>query len=167
MKNNHSSTSDSLEYTKSCTKRIHAPFFSMRMDVNRDWEIYQNLNQWLKISKISYAKRSVNNQKVQKFVPAFWKRTWVWKMLQNLLPNICKTKHAKLSANHSINSEDIFKSTKNVLEKRSTKEDSSNTNTSKVLSKIWNRKNLHSSNTTFPWLKVLYKFMVQSVELNS
>ena len=56
---------------------------------------------------------------------------------------------------HSINSEDIFKSTKNVLEKRSTKEDSSNTTTSKVLSKICNRKNLHSNNTTFPWLKVL------------
>ena len=56
---------------------------------------------------------------------------------------------------HSINSEDIFKSTKNVLEKCSTKEDSSNTTTSKVLSKICNRKNLHSNNTTFPWLKFL------------
>ena len=71
------------------------------------------------------------------------------------------------NAKHSINSEDIFKSTKNVLGKRSTKEDSSNTTTSKVLSKICNRKNLHSSNTTFSWLKVLYKFMVCSVELNS
>ena len=59
------------------------------------------------------------------------------------------------NAKHSINSEVIFKSTKNVLEKRSTKEDSSNTTTSKVLSKICNRKNLHSNNTTFPWLKVL------------
>ena len=59
------------------------------------------------------------------------------------------------NAKHSINSEDIFKLTKNVLEKRSTKEDSSNTTTSKVLSKICNRKNLHSNNTTFPWLKVL------------
>ena len=59
------------------------------------------------------------------------------------------------NAKHSINSEDIFKSTKNVLEKRSTKEDSSNTTTSKVLSKICNRKNLHSNNTTFPWLKFL------------
>ena len=56
---------------------------------------------------------------------------------------------------HSINSEDIFKSTKNVLEKCSTKEDSSNTTTSNVLSKICNRNNLHSNNTTFPWLKVL------------
>ena len=71
------------------------------------------------------------------------------------------------NGNHSINSENIFKSIKNVLEKPSTKEDSSNTTTPKVLSKICNRKNLHSSNTTFPWLKVLYKFMVQSVELNS
>ena len=71
------------------------------------------------------------------------------------------------NGNHSINSENIFKSIKNVLEKPSTKEDSSNTTTPKFLSKICNRKNLHSSNTTFPWLKVLYKFMVQSVELNS
>ena len=70
------------------------------------------------------------------------------------------------NGNHSINSENIFKSIKNVLEKPSTKEDSSNTTTPKFLSKICNRKNLHSSNTTFPWLKVLYKFMVQSVELN-
>ena len=59
------------------------------------------------------------------------------------------------NAKHSINSEDIFKSTKNVLEKCSTKEDSSNTTTSNVLSKICNRNNLHSNNTTFPWLKVL------------
>ena len=46
------------------------------------------------------------------------------------------------NAKHSINSEDIFKSTKNVLEKCSTKEDSSNTTTSNILSKICNRKNL-------------------------
>ena len=56
---------------------------------------------------------------------------------------------------HSINSEDIFKSTKNVLEKYSTQEDSSNTTTSNELSKTCNRNNLHSNNTTFPWLKVL------------
>ena len=56
---------------------------------------------------------------------------------------------------HSINFEDIFKSTKNVLEKYSTQEDSSNTTTSKVLSKVFNRKNLHGNNTTFPQLKVL------------
>ena len=68
---------------------------------------------------------------------------------------------------HSINSEDIFKSTKNVLEKYSTQEDSSNTTTSNDLSKICNRNNLHSNNTTFLWLKFLYKFIVQSVELNS
>ena len=59
------------------------------------------------------------------------------------------------NAKHSINSEDIFISTKNVLEKRSTKEGSSNTATSKVLSKICIRKNLHSNNTIFPWLKFL------------
>ena len=70
------------------------------------------------------------------------------------------------NANNSINSEDIFKSTKNISEKRNTTEDSSNTNTSKCLSKICNRKNIHSNNTTFPWLKVLWKFMVRSVELN-
>ena len=59
------------------------------------------------------------------------------------------------NAKDSINSEHIFKSTKNVLKKRSTKEDSSNTTTSNVLSKICSRKNFHSSNTTFPWLKFL------------
>ena len=53
------------------------------------------------------------------------------------------------NAKHSINPEDIFKSTKNVLEKRSTKEGSSSTTTSKVLSKICIKKNLHSNNTTF------------------
>ena len=58
------------------------------------------------------------------------------------------------NAKHCINSEDIFKSTKNVLEKCTTKVDSPYTTTSKVLSKICNRKNLHSNNTTFPWLKV-------------
>ena len=47
------------------------------------------------------------------------------------------------------------KSTKNVLEKLRTKEDSSNSTTSKVLSKICDRKNVHSNNTTFPSLKVL------------
>ena len=59
------------------------------------------------------------------------------------------------NAKHSINSENIFKSSKNVLEKCSTKEDFSNTTTSNGLSKICNRNNLHSNNTTFPWLKVL------------
>ena len=56
---------------------------------------------------------------------------------------------------HSSNSVDIFKSTTNVLEKRNAKEDSSSTNKSKVLSKIRNRKNLQSNNTTFPGLKFL------------
>ena len=60
------------------------------------------------------------------------------------------------NAKHCINSEYIFKSAKNILKKRITKEDSSNTTASKVLTKICNRKNLHSNNTTtFPWLKVL------------
>ena len=59
------------------------------------------------------------------------------------------------NAKHSINSEDIFKSTKNVLEKCSTKKDYCITATSKVLSKICNGKNFRSNNTTFPWLKVL------------
>ena len=67
----------------------------------------------------------------------------------------------------SINSESNVISTKNVLEKRSTKEDFSNTATSKVLSKICNRKSLRGNNTFFPWLKVLLKFMLRSVKLNS
>ena len=41
----------------------------MRMNLNRDYEINQSLKQWLKISKTSYTKRTVNNQEVQKFVP--------------------------------------------------------------------------------------------------
>ena len=41
----------------------------MRADLNRDQEIYQNLNQWLNISKKSYTNWRVNNDKVQKFVP--------------------------------------------------------------------------------------------------
>ena len=66
--------------------------------------------------------------------------------------------NAKLSCNFA----DIFKSTKSALEKLNTKEDSSNTTTSKILSKILNRKHVQSNNTTFPWLKVLKKFMVSS-----
>ena len=50
------------------------------------------------------------------------------------------------NAKHFSNSEDIFKSNKNVLEKLKTKEDSSsNTTTYKFLSKICNKKNLQSS----------------------
>ena len=73
-------------------------------------------------------------------------KTFCQKFTRQNMQNQTNTKH-------SINSEDIFKSTKNVLEKCSTKEDSSNTTTSNVLSKICNRNNLHSNNTTFPWLK--------------
>ena len=46
----------------------------------------------------------------------------------------------------SSNSVDIFKSTKNVLEKLNTKEDSTSTTTSKVLSKIRHRVNLQNNN---------------------
>ena len=72
--------------------------------------------------------------------------------------NMQNQTNAKLSSNFA----DIFKSTKSVLEKLNTKEDSSNTTASKILSKIRNRKNFQSNNTTFPWLKVLKKFMVSS-----
>ena len=64
----------------------------------------------------------------------------------------CKTKQMQ---NILLTLEDIFESTKSVLGICSAKEDSSNTTTSKVFSKIFNKKNLHSNNTTFPWLKVL------------
>ena len=66
-----------------------------------------------------------------------------------------QTMQNQTNAKHSVNSDDIFKSTKNVLEKYSTKDDSSNTTTSNVLSKACNKNNLHSTNTTFPWLKCL------------
>ena len=65
--------------------------------------------------------------------------------------NMQNQTNAKLSSNFV----DIFKSTKSVLEKHNTKEDSSNTTASKTWSKIRNRKNVQSNNTTFPWLKVL------------
>ena len=71
-----------------------------------------------------------------------------------------KNMQNQTNAKHFIDSEHVFKSTKNLLEKRSTNDDSSNITTSKVLSKICNRKNPHSNNTTFPWLNVLKKFMV-------
>ena len=72
--------------------------------------------------------------------------------------NMQNQTNAKLSCNFA----DIFKSTKSALEKLNTKQDSSNTTTSKILSKILNRKHVQSNNTTFPWLKVLKKFMVSS-----
>ena len=56
---------------------------------------------------------------------------------------------------HSSNSENIFKSTKNFLEKLKTKEDFSNTNTSKGLSKILTERKLQSSSTTFARLRFL------------
>ena len=155
MKNSHSSTSDSLEYTKSCTKKRHAPFLSMRMDLNtiknlpefksmtensEDKLHQKECKQWKGAKICASIRRELDCKKCSK---TFW-QIFARQNMQN-----------QTNSKHSINSEDIFKSTKNVLEKRSTKEDSTNTTTSKVLSKICNRKNLHSNNTTFPWLKVL------------
>ena len=63
-------------------------------------------------------------------------------MLHNFLQIICTTNmQNQTNAKHFSNSEDILKSTKNVLENPNTKEDSSNTTTSIVLRKI--RQNLH------------------------
>ena len=97
-----------------------------------------------------------NNQKVQKFVLVLEENLSVKNTpklsAKYLQDKTCKTKQMQ---NIPLTLEDIFKSTKSVLGKCSTKEDSSNTTTSKVFSKICNRKNLHSNNTTFPWLKVL------------
>ena len=58
----------------------------------------------------------------------------------------------KTNEKHSSYSEASLKSTKKVSEKIRTEVDSS---TCKVLSKIPNRKNLQSNNTTFAWLKFL------------
>ena len=97
-----------------------------------------------------------NNQKVQKFVPVLEENLSVKNApklsAKYLQDKTCKTKQMQ---NIPLTLEDIFKSTKSVLGKCSTKEDSSNTTSSKVFSKISNRKNLHSNNTTVPWLKVL------------
>ena len=63
-------------------------------------------------------------------------------MLQNFLQNICNTNmQNQTNSKHFSDSEDILKSTKNVLEKLNTEEESFNTTTSIVLSKI--RQNLH------------------------
>ena len=97
-----------------------------------------------------------NNQKVQKFVPVLEENLSVKNApklsAKYLQDKTCKTKQMQ---NIPLTLEDIFKSTKSILRKCSTKEDSSNTTTSKVFGKICNRKNLHSNNTTFPWLKLL------------
>ena len=97
-----------------------------------------------------------NNQKVQKFVPVLEENLSVKNApklsAKYLQDKTCKTKQMQ---NILLTLKDIFKSTKSVLGKCSTKEDSSNTSTSKVFSKICNKKNLHSNNTTFTWLKVL------------
>ena len=84
------------------------------------------------MSKASYTKRSVNNQKLQKFVPVLEGNLSV-KNAPKLSAKYLQDKTCKIKANakHSIHSEDIFKSTKNVSKKRSTKEGSSNTTTSK------------------------------------
>ena len=97
-----------------------------------------------------------NNQKVQKFVPVLEENLSVKNApklsAKYLQDKTCKTKQMQ---NIPLTLEDIFKSTKSILRKCSTKEDSSNTTTSKVFGKICNRKNLYSNNTTFAWLKVL------------
>ena len=68
------------------------------------------------------------------------------KCSKNFPQNIWKTKYTKLNkCKNSSNSVEIFKSTKNVLERLNTKEDSSNTTPSKVLSKICNRKYLQGT----------------------
>ena len=96
-----------------------------------------------------------NNQKVQKFVPVLEENLSVKNTpklsAKYLQGKTCKTKQMQ---NIPLTLEGISKSTKNVLGKCSTKEGSSNTITSKVFSKICNRKNLYSNSNTFPWLKV-------------
>ena len=97
-----------------------------------------------------------DNQKVQKFGPVLEENLSVKNAPKHsakyLKDKTCKTKQMQ---NIQLTLEDIFKSTKSVLGKCSTKEDSSNTTTFKFFSKVCNRKKLHSNNTTFPWLKVL------------
>ena len=108
----------------------------------------------MKISKTSYSKRIVNNQKLQKFVPVL-EENFSEKCSKTFCQIFERQKmQNQTNVKHSINSENIFKSTKNVFEKCSAKEDPSNTATSKVFSKVCNRKNIHSNNITFPWLKV-------------
>ena len=82
-----------------------------------------------------------NYQKVQKFVQVLEEILTVKNVpklsLKYLQDKTCKTKQMQ---NIPLTLEDISKSTKSVLGKCSTKEDSPNTTTSKVFSKICNRK---------------------------
>ena len=55
---------------------------------------------------------------------------------------------------HFSNPEDIFKSTKNFLEKRNLKEDSSKTNIYKALSKISNRSKISKQQHNFCKAKI-------------
>ena len=113
----------------------------------------------MKISKTGYTRRSVNNQKVHKLLPVL-EGNLSFKNAPKLSAKYLQDMQNQRNAKHSINSEDIFKSIKNVLEKRNTQGDFSNTTSSKFLSKICNRKDLHGNNTTFPWPKVFLEVPV-------
>ena len=73
-----------------------------------------------------------NNQKVQKFVPVLEENLSV-KNAPKLSAKYLQDQNMQNQTNQ-ITLENIFKSTKSVLGKCSTKEDSSNTTTSKVFS---------------------------------
>ena len=66
---------------------------------------------------------------------------------------MCKTKQIK-NTKHYSKPEDIFKLAKNVLEKLSTKEDSSKSTISKILIKIPNRKKTSKQQYNFCKAKI-------------
>ena len=162
MKNNHSSSTDSLKYTKFCTKKKrHAPSFSKICTLHENWskQTLRNLPEFK--PKTENFQEKLHQEECKQSKGA--KICTI--VIRELECEKCSKTLSKIFArqnmqnqpneNHSFNSEDIFKSTKNVLEKRGSKEDSSNITISNVLGKICNRKNFHSNDTTFTWLKVL------------
>ena len=68
MENNHSSSSDSLEYTKSCPKKRHAPSFS------KNFTLHENI----KISRLKQRPRNLPENFNSEFKP----------MIENLRENL-------------------------------------------------------------------------------
>ena len=81
-------------------------------------------------------------------------RTWMGKMLQNLLQIRRQNIQSQTILQHFSNPEDTFKSAKNFLEKRDPEGDSYKATISKVLSKISNRKKTSKQQYNFCKAKV-------------
>ena len=142
MKNDHSLASDSLEYIKPCTQKRHAPSFSKicTLHENGPNERLRSLPEFKPMTENFQDKLHQEECKQSKGakICASIRRELECEKCSKIFCQIFARQNMQNQTNtkHSISTKDIFKSTKNVLEKRSTKEDSSNTTTSNVSSKI-------------------------------